>query len=589
MLYYNIMNKKIILLLLVLVLFCLVLKRRNKEDFDINDFDNTVNTSVRVSGIPVFNGTKDMNSLKDMLGSSNFNNLMEKACTYTVKDSSDQDAEWREYDGITTHNGNINLEPGIADGILTEKPGMIMKYIDDINKLPQSSTEINFLSSDKTRTLDPNNIDDLKEIVRIRDHEYKLYKLLFRPQYIPIECKDHKQRVDEQGNIVVDEDGEIVLDPISTYDVMKDAVDINNFNLYDSSGKIRPNQIVTKDSTDRVNYFGSVNGNTNALPRNYIEVVDFFNSNENVKFHVALAVKEDYSNFAIGIDMDKKEAANIAILRCMYHIKSIDDRGSAINTTNISITDKNHLLSTHPRLGSGLSAIEQNTVLDQSELENSFIQAKDESNDIGNKLLNEWKNLLEQDENGVMTWDKLNQSTLNGVRSLRVYFARLALNEHMDEAADNEGGLRNRTELFMIDNERVGLYHLFDYDDTTNTNCADMQELQNISTQCGNNNCFEAVVVGYNTNSKQCKLYHESVQVDEKYKLEQGIGKSGVDESMYLQLLSNAKQNIIDKTLKQCIDENTDSSNRAHCVVKSIEFDNDNLPIQFQNSMGYEN
>ena len=58
---------------------------------------------------------------------------------------------------------------------------------------------------------------------------------------------------------------------------------------------------------------------------------------------------------------------------------------------------------------------------------------------------------------------------------------------------------------------------------------------------------------------------------------------------MYLQFLSNAKQKIIDKALKKCIDANTDSNNRAHCVVKSIEFDNDNLPIKFQNSLGYEN
>ena len=74
------------------------------------------------------------------------------------------------------------------------------------------------------------------------------------------------------------------------------------------------------------------------------------------------------------------------------------------------------------------------------------------------------------------------------------------------------------------------------------------------------------------------------------------MNNSCVDEYVYLQLVSNARQKSIDNLLKQCIDENTnDETKRAHCLVKYIDFNNDNNSqnygeaIEFQNSLGYEN
>jgi hypothetical protein len=601
MLYYIIMNKKIILLLLVLVLFCLVMKRQNNENFDINTFDVKKNTQNRVAGIPVYYGTRDINSLKDMIGNSNFDNLMNKSCSYTIKDTSDQDSAFGEYEGVVTHNANTNLQ---ADLLAGQEAGMIMKYIDDKNKLPKSSTEINFLSKDGTRTLDANNTEDLEKIEKIRSNEYNLYKLLFRPQYIPPQCRDHKAKAGTVPNVDGTYDPKD-LEPISTYDVNNDAVDVNSLNLYDSAGRLRPNQLVSKDSENRVNYFGSINGNSEALPRNYIEAVEFFN---NAEFQVALAVKEDYSNFAIGIDTDLKEAANIAILRCMYHIKSINDSGSTIDTTDMLEADKKHLLATHPRLGSGIDALNNGTTMDQTQLENAFIQAKDTSNEISEKLNNKvlangeisiwYGNLLDKDDKGVMKWDKLRNESLNGSQSLKVYFARLAYNEHTDEKKVIDGGLGNRTELFMINNERVGLYHLFDFDETTDNSCKNT--LDNITSKClevnPNSDCFEAVILGLNPNTNECKTYHEKIVINDKYKMGPGMNNSGVDEDVYLQLVANARQKSIDNLLKQCIDENTnEETKRAHCVVKYIDFDNDNNSEyygeanEFQNSLGYDN
>ena len=38
----------------------------------------------------------------------------------------------------------------------------------------------------------------------------------------------------------------------------------------------------------------------------------------------------------------------------------------------------------------------------------------------------------------------------------------------------------------------------------------------------------------------------------------------GVDDDIYLQILTNTKQKVIDKALKECIKENTDKNDRAH-------------------------
>ena len=121
-----------------------------------------------------------------------------------------------------------------------------------------------------------------------------------------------------------------------------------------------------------------------------------------------------------------------------------------------------------------------------------------------------------------------------------------------------------------------------------------MPELKDIVSKCDpKEDCFEAVVVGQHLSSTpdqklKCNFYHESETVPKKYKLEPGENNSGLDEDIYLQILTNTKQRVIDSALKNCIDDNTDDNNRAHCVVKSIKINGTEME-EFNNSLGYEN
>ena len=330
-----------------------------------------------------------------------------------------------------------------------------------------------------------------------RDRKLELYNMLFKPRSL---CNKNEVIDVKFNNYVWDVFGRIDFNKQLNEDVGHgEAIELDN------EGKI----VVRTDRYGKKYHLRNY-GIDGGLPINYYELVQRMNNLDDKK-HVALAINNDGTKFAIAVGRDKASAADMALARCIDY-KNLDELKNS----------DNYFSKTH------------------NELINDLIKAKSLSVDVYNDL----KSRVEQNEN------------LNPEENL-LYTNRRNLE---DNKLNPAGILMINNERFNVHESNQGVLDICAFN-IVNNNVHDRLCTQE---EIDNNGCHEAVVLGSFNDSngkKKCRVYHEY----KNYLKDDEYDYTKVRDEIKFGINDDGKSDIIKSTIDKCNKKN------ENCVVYSID------------------
>ena len=428
-------------------------------------------------------------------------------------------------------NQHINLDEG--NHFLVKKcPNIdVCKYIENKQcRFPMSNTKINSLKGICS------SLDEFNGLIMTKDYndkgemldlsEYKLMpnNYITAGPHLSEEVSKYRANLLNLYTILFNNDGS--------------NVNSNNLNLWDRYGKIDSARLIGSSSDDPlyskfIDYSGKIINrkyyNFSSPPTNYYEALDFF---ENKKLHIALAVNDTATKYAIGVGETKSEAADIALARCItfLEIEEIFNLFNEIFMNNkdilvnklldkIDLIKKNELskgfwnsikssigigdneIILNPRntddLQERTSKIKEEIIkLNESKIGNLLFNLTSHEDVVSMIQLNLSNNLL--DDYKCKIYGKVNDRVCNIDPEVEDIFKYLCIRGNKENKNDKCG--------ILLINEKRYLNIDLDKSFVNRCNSCVTSEIKNL---CKGDGCNYVAVIGYDEQNDKCNLYQD--------------------------------------------------------------------------------